>query len=167
MTVGIVCNTQTVAYDISSPGSCNSIVSTSGQPSMPVHGYFEIAFARGYLAALFSEELAAHLGVSDMGSLEVACVQGVQAQILVNYAELLDVELCGTDECRAQRSALDAATITAGLDESFARNTANSIAMDLTRKLLSMSGCSAFKDATPDELTAVCQVCDTQQRFHS
>lgn len=156
MTVGIVCNTQTVAYDISSPGSCITIVSTSVQPSMPVHGYFEIAFARGYQAALFSEELAAHLGVSDMGSLEVACVQGAQAQILVNYAELLDVELCGTDECRvqvdfkcrAQRSALD---------ESFARNTANSIAMDLTRKLLSMSGCSAFKDATPDELTAVKQ----------
>ncbi|KAK8836613.1 hypothetical protein M9Y10_037547 [Tritrichomonas musculus] len=135
MTVGIVCNTQTVAYDISSPGSCITIVSTSGQPSMPVHRYFEIAFARGYLAALFSEELAAHFGVSDMGSLEVACAQGAQAQIL--------------------RSALDAATITAGLDESFARNTANSIAMDLTRKLLSMSGCSAFKDATPDELTAV------------
>ncbi len=163
MTVGIVCNTQTVAYDISSPGSCITIVSTSGQPSMPVHRYFEIAFARGYLAALFSEELAAHFGVSDMGSLEVACAQGAQAQILVNYAELLDVELSGADECRVQvdfksrvqRSALDAATITAGLDESFARNTANSIAMDLTRKLLSMSGCSAFKDATPDELTAV------------
>ena len=60
-------------------------------------------------------------------------------------------------KCRAQRSALDAATITARLDESFARNTANSIAMDLTRKLLSISGCSAFKDATPDELTAVKQ----------
>lgn len=165
MTINIVCNTQTVAYDISSPGSCITIVSTSGQPSMPVHGYFEIAFAHGYQAALFSAELAVHLGVSEMGSLEVACVQSAQAQILVNYAELLDVELCEIDECRvhvdfkcrAQRSALDAATITARLDESFARNTANSIAMDLTRKLLSMSGCSAFKDATPDELTTVKQ----------
>ena len=123
MTVGIICNTQTVAYDISSPGSCITIVSTSGQPSMPVHGYFEIAFAQGYQAALFSNELAAHLGVSDLGSLEVACAQGVQGGLLVNYAELPDVELCGANECRVQvdfkcrveRSALDAATITARL----------------------------------------------------
>lgn len=72
MTVGIICNTQTVSYDISSPGSCITIVSTSGQPSMPVHRYFEIAFAHGFQAALFSRELAARLGVSDLGSLEQA-----------------------------------------------------------------------------------------------
>lgn len=165
MTVGIICNTQTVAYDISSPNSCITVVSTSGQPSMPAHGYFEIAFAHRYQAALFSDELAAHLGVSEMGSLDVACVQSAQVQILVNYMELLDVALCSADECRVQvdfrcrvqRSALDTSTISARLDENFAKSTANNIAADLTRKLLSMAGCSAFKDATPDELTTVKQ----------